>query len=123
MSDKIKKIISVVLMVIPSLMLVFSAIMKLSGAQQVVEAMKKGGLGNYVLLLGIIELASVMLYLIPKTSRVGFLMLCCYLGGALSIELATGQLPSAAIFLVLLWISEFLKNKSTFFVVAKQRTY
>ena len=111
---KTTRIISIVLMVLVSLSLVMSAIMKIIGSQQVIDGLGKAGLGNYIMLIGIIELVSVLLFLIPKTHRLGFLLLCSYLGGAISIELATGQFPSAAVFLALTWISVYLRNKLMF---------
>jgi hypothetical protein len=101
MSAKTTRIISIVLM-------------KLIGAEQVVAGLTNGGLGSYITLFGIIELISVALFLYPKTYKIGFLLICCYLGGALSIELASAQPPSAAIFLTIVWISVFLKDKLMF---------
>ncbi len=88
--------------------------MKLIGAEQVVTGLTKIGLGNYIKSLGIIELVSVALFIFPKTHKIGFLLICSYLGGALSIELASAQPPSAAIFLCIIWISVFLKDKMMF---------
>lgn len=114
MSAKTTRIISIVLMVIPSLMLIMSGVMKLIGAEQVVTGLTKVGLGSYITLFGVIELVAVALFLYPKTYKIGFLLICCYLGGALSIELATAQPPSAAIFLSIVWIGVFLKDKLMF---------
>ena len=114
MSNKTTKIISIVLMVLPSLMIAMSAIMKLTGAEQVVEGLTKGGLGAYIKLLGIIELGSLALFLYPKTYKLGFLLLCSYLGGALSIELASGQPPMVAFFLAVIWVSVYLRDKLMF---------
>ena len=114
MSTKTTRIISIILMVLPSLMLIMSAVMKLTGAEQVVTGLTKIGLGSYITLFGIIELIAVGLFLYPKTYKIGFLLICCYLGGALSIELATAQPPSAAIFLSIVWIAVFLKDKLLF---------
>lgn len=114
MSAKAKRIISVILMIIPSLMLLMSAFMKLSGAKEIVDGMTKGGFGPYIIMLGIIELVSVALFLIPKTHKIGFLLLCSYLGGALAVELASGQPPMAAVFLTITWISVFLRDKLMF---------
>jgi hypothetical protein len=112
--SKTKNIISIILMILPSLMLVMSAVMKLSGAQAVVDGMSKAGLGNYITLIGAIELISVILFLYPKTTRLGFLLLCSYLGGAIVIELASGQFPTAAVILAIIWISVYLRNKAMF---------
>lgn len=114
MSTKTKRIISIALMIIPSLMLIMSAVMKLIGAEPIVTGLTKAGLGSYINFLGVIELLSVALFLFPKTYKIGFLLICCYLGGALSIELATAQPPSAAIFLTIVWIAVFLKDKLMF---------
>lgn len=113
-STKTTHIISIVLMVIPSLMIVMSGVMKLIGSQQIVDGLTKVGLGNYIVLFGLIELISVALLWITMTRNIGFFLLCSYLGGALSIELAGGQAPLAAIFLALIWISVFLKDRSLF---------
>jgi hypothetical protein len=112
--NKTARIFSIILMAIPSLMLVMSGIMKLIGAKQIVEGLGKTGLGNYIFLFGVIELLSVALFIIPKTSKIGFLLLCSYLGGAKSIELASGQPPMAAVFIALLWISVYLKDRAMF---------
>lgn len=95
-------------------MLIMSAIMKLTHAQAIVEGFSKSNLINYLTLIGIIEIVSVILFWIPNTAKVGFLLLCAYLGGAISIELAGGQFPTAAVFLALLWISVYLTRKEVF---------
>src|ERR1700756_5737510 len=105
MSAKTTRIISIVLMIIPSLLILMSAVMKLTGAEQVVQGLTKAGLGSYIKLFGVIELLSLALFLFPKTYKIGFLLLCSYLGGAMSIELAGGQMPNAAVFLAIIWIS------------------
>ncbi len=114
MSTKTTRIISIVLMAIPSLMLLMSAIMKLSHAEQIVTGLTKIGLGSYITFIGCIELISLILFIYPKTYKIGFLLLCCYLGGALSIELAGGQPPMAAVFLTLIWVSVFLRDRLLF---------
>ena len=114
MSEKSKRIISVALMAISSAMLVFSAIMKLTGSEQMVAGLTHAGLGNYIQLIGITEILAVVLFLFPKTFKVGFLLVTSYLGGALSIELAAGQPPMAAMFLIIVWVSAYLRNKYLF---------
>ncbi|MBC7861758.1 MAG: DoxX family protein [Bacteroidia bacterium] len=120
--SKTARIFSIILMIIPSLMLTMSAIMKLIGTKEVVEGLGKMGLGNYVFLFGVIEILSVALFLIPKTCKIGFLLLCSYLGGAMSIELASGQAPMAAVFIAVLWISVFLRDKAMFLPAKKAET-
>ncbi len=114
MSPKATRILSIILMLIPSLILIMSAWMKFSGAPAVVDGMTKGGLGSYIKLIGAIEIISVALFLIPKTRKIGFLLLNGYLGGAICTQMAGGQVPAAALFLAILWISVFLSNREMF---------
>ncbi|MBL7919417.1 MAG: DoxX family protein [Bacteroidia bacterium] len=122
MSAKTKRIISIILMIIPSLMLIMSGIMKVTGAEQVVTGLTKAGLGNIITLIGVIELISVALFLYPKTYKIGFLLLCSYLGGAMCIELAGGQPPIAAVFIATIWMSVFLRDKNMFLHRAESKT-
>ncbi len=116
---KATRITSYVLMALPSLMLIMSAVMKLSHAQQIVDGFSKSALINYIDLIGGIELISVILLWIPKTQKIGFLLLNGYLGGAMSIELAGGQFPNAAVLLAVLWIGVYLKERVMFVASAK----
>jgi hypothetical protein len=116
MSEKIKKIISVVLMVVPSAMIALSGIMKIMHSEKIVEGLSKDGFGPYISLFGIIEIVSVGLFLYPKTYKLGFLLLCCYLGGAFAVELAGSQSPIAAGFLVMLWTGIFLRDSKMFLI-------
>lgn len=118
--SKITRILSILLMAIPSLMLIMSAIMKLSHAPAIVEGFSKSALGNYLTLIGSIELLAVALFLYPKTSKIGFLLLCSYLGGAIAIELSAGKPPMAAVFLTLFWVAVYLRNKWMFVEQPKQ---
>jgi hypothetical protein len=118
MSDKTKKITSTVLISVVSLMLSMSAVMKLAGGEEIVKGLTAAGLGPHIKFLGLLELAAVGVFIYPRTRRIGFLLLCCYLGGALSIELANSRPPSAAIFLALLWIAVYLRDKSSFMLQA-----
>lgn len=92
-----------------------SATMKLTSNAQVVTGLTAGGFGPYIKIFGLIELLSVILFFYPKTYKIGFYLLCCYLGGALATELGHGQPPMSALLLVLFWVSVFIKDKSNFF--------
>jgi hypothetical protein len=114
MSAKAKRIIWITLMALPLAMITMSGIMKISGNKELVEGLSKIGFGSYITFMGILELASVALFIYPKTYKLGFLMLTAYLGGAISTELATGRPPMAAAFLTLIWISVFIRNREMF---------
>ncbi|NIX76129.1 DoxX family protein [Microvirga terricola] len=65
---------------------------KLVGARVATEAMT--GLGwpaDHVLMIGIIELACVVLYLIPRTSILGAVLTMGLLGGAMAAQIRVGN--------------------------------
>ena len=116
MTAKTKRIISIVLMAIPSIVLIMGGVMKIAGAEpeQVMQFLTKEGFGNSIKLLGATELIIAALYLYPKTHKIGFLFAICYFSGALSLELSGGMPPASAAFLVLIWSSMFLKDRNMF---------
>lgn len=113
-TNKTMNIISWVLLILPSLMLIMSAAMKLTKAEELVKAFASSGLADLIQVIGFVELLSVTLLLIPKTYKLGFLLITGYLGGAISIELFGGQFPTAAVLLSVIWVGVFLRNKSMF---------
>ena len=119
---KAKKIISLVLMIVPALLMILSAVMKFIAAPQVVEGLTKiGFLPNFSLsVLAVIEITSVALFLIPKTWRVGFFLVCGYLGGAGVAEIIGHQPPTAFVLLALIWVGVYLKDQYMFTGVASK---
>lgn len=119
MTAKTKRIISTIIMVIPAFILIMGGVMKIIDAepQTVMDFLNKAGFGNYITLLGLTELIIAALFIYPKTNRVGFFLAISYFSGALSLELSAAAPPASAIFLVLLWVAMFLKNKQLFFPV------
>jgi hypothetical protein len=72
--------------------LVFDAVIHIMKPAPVVEAFAKLGFPiRYAVPLGIIELVCVLLYVIPRTSILGTIFLTGYLGGAIAIQLPTGN--------------------------------
>ena len=72
-----------ILSAIPVLMLTFSAIMKLLKPEAVlVEFARLGYPESLVLGIGILELLCTLVYVIPRTSVLGAILLTGYLGGA-----------------------------------------
>ena len=117
MTVKTKRIIAIILMAIPAFILTMGGVMKIIGAepQTVMDFLVKAGFGNYIALLGVTELVIAALFIYPKTNRIGFFLAISYFSGALSLELSAAAPPASAIFLILLWIAMFLKDKQLFF--------
>jgi len=72
--------------------IVFDAVIHLMKPAPVVEAFARLGLPlRLAVTLGIIELVCVVLYVIPRTSILGAILLTGYLGGAVAIQMTTSK--------------------------------
>ena len=101
---------------IPALLIALSAVMKLSGNAKLLEGMTTLGVGRYVRVLGVVELALAALFVIPATFKLGFLLASSYFGGAIATELSHDALTvNPFIPIVLLWIGAFIRDRSIFF--------
>lgn len=109
--SKGQRIIAWMLTGLITAMFVASAVMKIVGAQAVVEVMNKWGLRNQLLLIGIGELVSAVLFLIPRTTSLGLLLLSAYLGGAIVTHMQHGEpyiIP--AVLLLVVWLTGYLRH-------------
>src|SRR5262245_41960460 len=90
---------------------VASAAAKLAGAAPVAETFRKWGLEDHVLLIGMGELVSALLFAIPRTHSLGVLLLSAYMGGAIVTHMQHGEgyIPQSVI-LVLIWVAGFLRH-------------
>src|SRR5690606_23759558 len=60
--------------------------------------------------IGVIEIISLILFIIPRTGILGTLLLVAYLGGAIVTHLQHQQpIAMAVIFQTLLWITAFIR--------------
>jgi hypothetical protein len=74
-----------IMSVLPALGLLLAATMNLVKSDQVVEGTTKYGYAESVIRpLGVVLLISVVVYLIPRTSVLGAILLTGYLGGAVN---------------------------------------
>ncbi len=93
-----------------SALFIASAAGKLLGGEQVVKMMGEWGLGNYVLLIGVGELVSALLFAIPKTHSLGVLLLSGYMGGAIVTHMQHGEsFVIQSVILALIWVVGFLR--------------
>ena len=102
-----------VLSALPALLLLFSGTLKLLALPSVLEGFQRLGYPESVILgLGIVELGCTILYLIPKTSILGAVLLTGYLGGATATHLRVGEpfIPPVIVG-VLVWGGLYLREK------------
>ena len=101
-----------IISVLPVLMLLFSGVMKLMKPPSVVEGFVRLGYPEGLALgIGVVELACAALYVIPRTSVLGAILLTGYLGGATATHVRIGEPFFAPIVLgVLVWGGLFLRD-------------
>lgn len=97
---------------LPVLLLTFSGIMKLAHPPGLDEGFAHLGIPvSQALALGILELACVIVYLVPRTAILGAILLTGYLGGATAIHVRVGDpffaTPLAG---VLIWGGLYLRD-------------
>lgn len=102
---------------LPVLFLLVDGAMKLFKPAPVVEATVRLGYSeNTIVPIGIILLICTVLYLIPKTSVLGAILLTGYLGGAVAthVRAAAGAFPIVFPIVIggLLWLGLYLRNRS-----------
>jgi hypothetical protein len=86
-----------VLSAVPTLMLLMTASMKLTNNPQMVEMLsgKFGYVAGSLTLIGVLELASAILYAIPRTAPLGAIFVTGYLGGAIATHVRVGDFGGA----------------------------
>lgn len=81
-----------------------------------VDGLVKFNLPHAAVILGLMEMAFAVLFLFPKTIRIGFILLSCYYAGAMATELShDGSMLNPGIPLMLLWLTAFIRDRSLFF--------
>jgi hypothetical protein len=98
--------------VLPVLMLLMSATMKFLKPPDVVEGFAHLGYPlGLAIPLGVVELACTILYLVPRTSVLGAILLTAYLGGAVSTHVRVEEAFFMPIVLgILVWGGLFLRD-------------
>ncbi|MFH6991148.1 DoxX family protein [Flavobacterium sp. FlaQc-48] len=113
---KLKKITAISLTSLTTAIIFVSGLMKFIHLPWSVAGLEKYNPS----ILGLMEMVFVILFAIPKTMRIGFILLCCYFAGAMATELAKGDsMLNPGIPMVLIWITAFLRDSSIFLGSAK----
>lgn len=93
-------------------MLLFSATGKFMKPQQVIDGFAHLGWPlKLAVALGILEVACTILYLVPRTSVLGAILLTGYLGGAIATHVRLEEaFHFPVIFGVLVWLGLFVRD-------------
>jgi hypothetical protein len=102
---------------LPALFLIIDGAAKLFKPAPVIEATVRLGYSeNAIIPIGILLLICTVIYLIPKTSVLGAILLTGYLGGAVAthVRAAEGVFPVVFPIIIggLLWLGLYLRNRS-----------
>lgn len=101
-----------VLAVVPSGLLIFSGVMKLTRSPEVLKGFADVGWPERLAVpLGVTELLCTLIFLIPKTSVLGAILLTGYMGGAIATHVRLGEpFVVQALVGVVVWLSIFLRE-------------
>lgn len=98
--------------ILAALMLIMSATFKFIRAPEALEGMKKLGWDESTLLtLGILEIGCTIIFLIPRTSVLGAILLAAYLGGATATHVRISDaFISPIIAGIIVWLGLWLRE-------------
>jgi hypothetical protein len=101
---------------LPVLFLLMDGIMKIFPPEIVVKATLDLGYRESVIVpLGLVLVASTILYIVPRTAVLGAILLTGYLGGAVATHVRVGDSTFSMIFPVivgsLLWLGLYLRDE------------
>jgi len=103
-----------ILSAIPALMLLFAGIMKLLKPPSMIQGLAQYGYPeSLVVIIGILEMACAVVYLIPRTSVLGAILATGFLGGAAATNVRVKD-PSfvlPVVFGVLVWAGLFFRDE------------
>ncbi|MEL1243050.1 DoxX family protein [Flavobacterium sp. DGU11] len=120
MSQRTIKITGWSLTAILGLLFAMSAFMKISLNETALEQASSFGINATTYrFIGVLEIISLLLFIIPRTGVLGTMLLVAYLGGAIVTHLQHQQPVAMAITIqILLWITAFVR-----FPELKQRLF
>lgn len=111
MSTKKIKLSGWIITGILALLFAFSAFLKLSQNETALaQAASMGFTAGVYRLIGLVELAALILFLVPRTGIIGGLLLIAYMGGAIASHLQHQQPVIMAVMIqVLVWLAFVLR--------------
>jgi hypothetical protein len=105
--SKTNKIIAWVISGLLTALFLFSASGKFMHPEQMVQ-MK---LADWRIIIAIGEIVSALLFLVPKTNKLGTILLSSYMGGAIILHMTGGiSIVMPSVVLVLVWVTGILRN-------------
>jgi len=111
---KTRKIAGYVISILGSFMILMAGFQKIIGSEEMINNMS--GIPNFadkLVFIGALELVLLLIYWIPKTSNLGFFLLCSFCGGAIIAEMVLGKFPMGGIMIsTLFYLGTVLRKPS-----------
>jgi len=113
--SKVRNIVSNILIFLPSIALLASSFTKLAHVPAIVTQMTVVEFsGSKLMVVAVLEFASAVIFLVPKTRPLGLLLVSSYLGGAIAVQLGHSLPPEPpAVLLALIWIGTWLGYRTS----------
>ena len=110
MNCKKRKIAGYILSGLVTLIFVATGAMKFTGGEQNIQMAELVGGKNILYILGGLQLLFAVLFWIPRTAVVGFLLMACYMAGAIATHLVIKEsfIPQMTIE-TLIWVTGFVR--------------
>lgn len=87
----VQKIAGYILAILFSIQIFMAGFLKVIGDANIILRMNKiPNWGDKLLFIGVLQLVLLALYWIPKTQKLGFYLLCSYVGGIIVAEVVAG---------------------------------
>ena len=102
-----------VISALPALLLLFSGVMKLMRLAPVLTGFARYGYPeSLIVIIGILEISCTIVYLVPRTSVLGAVLLTAYLGGATATNVRIGDRSfiMTAVLGILVWLGLWLRD-------------
>lgn len=96
--------------------LIMSSCVKLfGGIDNINTEMGTAHIQDWIRIIGVGELISILLFIVPRTQRLGTVLLSAYFGGAILFHMAhpdpiRASFMSPALFLVSIWITTWIRG-------------
>jgi hypothetical protein len=106
MTQKVKNILNWSLTGLVGFIFIGSALSKFFGGDETVQMAQGIGLDiSTFKIIGVVELISITLFIIPRTGILGTLLLAAYMGGAMAAHVTHGQsILAPALIQAFIWI-------------------
>ena len=110
--SKVQNTVSNILIFLPTIAVLASSFKKFAHVPASVAQMTAVGFsGPKLMIVAVLELASAVVFLVPRTRSFGLLLVSAYLGGAIAAQLGHSLPPEPpAVLLTLIWIGTWLRN-------------